>query len=74
MDENHFLLEVKDREAATCRILGMDDFHYLVRMGCKLGASREMFSYIHTADEGNFIRFNPVAVKTQCMSVYSALR
>lgn len=74
MDENYFLVKVKDREAATSRILGMDEFYYLVNVGCKLGASREMFSYIHTADEGKFIKFNPVATKIHCMSVYSALR
>ena len=59
MAENNFLLRVKDREAATSRILGMDDYYYLVKMGCRLGASKEMFSYIQTSDKERYIRYNP---------------
>lgn len=72
MDENNFILKIKNREAATYRILGSDDFFDLMRLGCQLGASREMFSYVHTADEGNFIRFNPVT-ETQNISALQCL-
>ena len=65
-------LKVKNREAATCRILGSDNYFYLMKIGCELGASREMFSYIHTADEGNFIRFNPIT-ETQNISALQCL-